>query len=152
AFLANGKLQKIDVAGGQPQVLCNAVLGYFAGTWSRDGVILFSDASRTIRRVSAAGGAASQVLPLDESRKENGQIWPQFLPDGRRFLYSSVAQQSGVALGSLDGRSRFLMINPDSAGYYVASPEGKTYLLFLRGGQLMAHPFDGGKVALSGEP
>jgi len=87
------------------------------GTWNRDGVILFSDASPIIRRVSAAGGAPSQVLPLDESRKEIGQFSPQFLPDGRRFLYGSIAQQNGIGLGSLDGKGRFLMINPDSPGY-----------------------------------
>ena len=91
AFFANGKLQKIDVRGGQPQVLCDAALGVF-GTWSRDGVILFSDPSLSLRRVSAGGGA-SQVLPLDESRKETSQRAPQFLPDGRRFLYASWASR-----------------------------------------------------------
>jgi len=152
AFSANGKLQKIEVRGGQPQVLCDASTGNFVGTWNRDGVILFSDASPIIRRVSAAGGAPSQVLPLDESRKENGQIVPQFLPDGRRFLYYSNAQQNGVALGSLDGKSRLLIANSDPVGYYATSREGKAYLLFLRRDQLMAQPFDAGTAAVSGEP
>jgi Tol biopolymer transport system component len=77
---------------------------------------------------------------------------PQFLPDGRRFLYYSSAQQYGVALGSLDGRSRFLMINEDSAGWYAPSREGKAYLLFLRGDQLMAQPFEAEAATVSGEP
>jgi dipeptidyl aminopeptidase/acylaminoacyl peptidase len=115
-------------------------------------VILFSDTSRIIRRVSAAGGAPSQVLLLDESRRENGQWLPQFLPDGRTFLYASFGQQPGVALGSLDGKSRFLMINPGSPGLYAQSQEGKAYLLFLRRNQLMAQPFDAGTAAVSGEP
>jgi hypothetical protein len=68
-------------------------------------MILFSDSSRTIHRVPATGGAPSRVLPLDESRKEYG-FAPEFLRDGRRFLYSSVARQIGVNLGSLDGTSR----------------------------------------------
>jgi serine/threonine protein kinase len=152
AFGANGKLQKIDVNGGQPQVLCDGAPGPLLGTWSRDGVILFHDINRSIRRVNAAGGAPSQVFPLDESRKENGQDSPQFLPDGRRFLYYSLAQQNGVALGSLDGKSRFLVINPDSPGLYAPSREGKGYLLFLRRNQLMAQRFDAGTAALSGEP
>jgi serine/threonine protein kinase len=90
AFGANGSLQKIEVTGSQAQTLCVASIGGFAGTWNRDGVILFSDASRAIRRVSAAGGSAVVVLPLDESRKENGQLDPQFLPDGRRFLMAAL--------------------------------------------------------------
>jgi hypothetical protein len=127
-------------------------MGVFAsGTWSRDGVILFADFSRIIRRVSAAGTSAP-VLPLDESRKESGQLGPQFLPDGRRFLYYSFAQQNGVGLGTLDGKSRFLMVNPDSPGLYAPSREGKEYLLFLRRDQLMAQPFDAGTAAVRGEP
>jgi Tol biopolymer transport system component len=154
AFGANGKLQKIEVTGSQLQTLCDASIGGFGGTWNRDGVILFSDARRIIRRVSAAGGPAVVVLPLDESRKENGQIDPQFLPDGRRFLYSSLAQQAGVVLGSLDGKSRLLMriTNAFPLGSYAASQDGKAYLLFLRSGQLMAQPFDAGAAVLSGEP
>jgi serine/threonine protein kinase/Tol biopolymer transport system component len=162
AFNANGKVQKIEVRGGQPQVLCDASGAFFGGTWSRDGVILFSDASRTIHRVSAAGGAPSQVLRWDESRKENAQLAPQFLPDGQRFLYySSVApvvgqqnpaQRNGVALGSLDGKSRFLMPNSEPLGYYAPARDGKAYLLFLRREQLMAQRFDVGSAALKGEP
>jgi hypothetical protein len=139
AFGANGKLQKIEVTGGQPHVLCDTPVGLIVGTWSRDGIILFSDDSRTLRRVYAGGGAASQALPLDESRKETAQVAPQFLPDGRRFLYSTFAQQSGIGLGSLDGKSQFPMI-PDGPGYYVPSLEGKAYLLFLRRNQLLAQP------------
>jgi Tol biopolymer transport system component len=152
AFGGNGKLQKIDVTGSQPQVLCPTMAGAISGTWSRDGVILFSDSSRTIRRVSAAGGVQAQVLPLDESRKENSQLIPQFLPDGRRFLYESVAQQGGLGLGSLDGKSRLLMPTPLVVGYYAPSRQGKAYLLFLRGNQLIAQPFDAGTAAVSGEP
>jgi hypothetical protein len=143
AFGAKGKLRKIDTAGGQPQVLCDAAaVGIFTGTWSRDGVILFSDSSRTIQRVSAMGGSPSPVLPMDASRKEVGQLVHQFLPNGGKFLYGSFANQIGIGLGSLDGKSRFLMPNPDSRGLYVPALEGKAYLLFLQRNQLMAQRFD----------
>jgi hypothetical protein len=116
-------------------------------------VILFSDSGRTIRRVPAAGGAPSQVLPPDESRKEFAQFSPEFLPDGRRFLYASTAQQTGVGLGSLDGQSRLLMpANGYPLGYYAPFQQGKAYLLFVRRNQLMAQPFEAGTASLSGEP
>ena len=76
---------------------------------------------------------------------------PQFLPDGRRFLYQSFAKQNGIGLGSLDGKSR-LLPGPSALGYYVPSRQGKAYLLFHRGNQLMAQPFDAGTSAVSGEP
>jgi Tol biopolymer transport system component len=150
AFGANGSLLKIGVTASQPQVLCDASVGIFTGTWNRDGVILFPDS--TIQRVSAAGGVRARVLPLDESRKENNQSIPQFLPDGRRFLYASFAQQNGVGLGSLDGKNRFLMINSDSPGLYAPTREGRAYLLFLRRNQLMAQPFDAATAAFRGDP
>src|SRR5207247_7787033 len=40
-FFANGKLKKIDAAGGPPQTLCNAPNGR-GGTWNREGVIVFA--------------------------------------------------------------------------------------------------------------
>ena len=44
------------------------------------------------------------------------------------------------------------MINTDSPGLCAPSRQGKAYLLFLRGNQLMAQPFDAGTAAVSGEP
>jgi Tol biopolymer transport system component len=152
AFAANRKLLKIDSTGGQPQVLCETAGGLTLGTWSRDGIILFSDARFTIRRVSATGGVASQVLPLDESRKETLQTSPRFLPGGRRFLYTTLAVQNGIALGSVDGKTKFRIISPFNPGYYVPSRERNGYLLCTRRGQLMAQPFDAGTVTGIGEP
>src|SRR5262245_15345968 len=44
AFFTGGKLQKIDITGGPPQVLCTFTAGATAfggGAWNRDGTILF---------------------------------------------------------------------------------------------------------------
>ncbi|MGB9243150.1 MAG: protein kinase, partial [Candidatus Acidiferrales bacterium] len=40
-FFADGKLKKVDVAGGRVQELCDAPNGR-GGTWNRDGVIVFT--------------------------------------------------------------------------------------------------------------
>ena len=51
-FFADGKLKKIDVAGGPPQTLCPAPAAR-GGTWNRDGVILLAlGAPATIFRLS----------------------------------------------------------------------------------------------------
>ena len=87
-FFANGKLKKIAVDGGLPQTLCDALTAG-AGTWNRDGVILFSGREgMPIQRVSAGGdGAVTAVTKLDQSRGERTHFFPHFLPDGKRFLY-----------------------------------------------------------------
>ena len=65
AFFADGKLKRIDIAGGQPQVLADAALGR-GGAWSREGVILFVPGTSTpIYRVPEAGG---EVTPATRPR------------------------------------------------------------------------------------
>src|SRR5437667_10684789 len=69
-FFAGGKLKKIDVTGGPPQILCDAANGR-GGTWSPDDVILFTPSSRDpIYRVPAAGGASTAVTELIPSNGE----------------------------------------------------------------------------------
>src|SRR5207302_1262682 len=65
------------------------------GAWSRDGVILVSTGTdHTLYRVSAAGGELKRALPTDKSLPYND--FPQFLPDGRHFLYCSKKETPAV--------------------------------------------------------
>ena len=41
-FFADGKLKKVDVSGGVPTVLCDASTPFGGGTWSGEGIIVFS--------------------------------------------------------------------------------------------------------------
>ena len=62
------------------------------------------------------------VTALQLDRKEVNHRWPQFLPDGRHFLYvvrSSLPDQPGVYLGSLDGRVKRQLIQADWAAMYA---------------------------------
>ena len=98
-FFADGMLKRLDVSGGPVQTICDAADGY-GGTWNRDDVILFAPrANGGLFRVPAAGGAPTQVtwLQADETFHQH----PQFLPDGRRFIY--FASPDRIYLGSLDG-------------------------------------------------
>ena len=86
-FFADGKLKKVDVSGGQPQVLCDAPNGR-GGTWNRDGVIVFTPESfGGLFRVSSGGGSPVEITKPDASRFETSCRWPVFLPDGKHFLY-----------------------------------------------------------------
>ena len=53
-FFAQGKLKRIDVAGGASQVLANASSGR-GGTWNCDGVIVFAPTIQSpLYRISAS--------------------------------------------------------------------------------------------------
>ena len=71
--------------GGSPQTLTDAPEAD-SGTWSREGVILFTT-DGPLHRVSDSGGASSPVTRVEEEQGELGNSWPIFLPDGRHFLY-----------------------------------------------------------------
>jgi Tol biopolymer transport system component len=108
-------LKKVDVASGMAQTICETQDLVGGGSWNQDRVILFSQAklsaangrqTRALYRVSADGGEVRPVLELDDSRQEQSQIEPQFLPDGRHFLYRSVAgseedEKEAIYVGSL---------------------------------------------------
>jgi len=85
---------------------------------------------------------------------------PSFLPDGRHFVYirrSSVSTRSATYLGSVDSRpeqqSSTRLVNSDWQPVYAPSKDpGIGYLLFVRGGTLMAQPFDNRRMELRGQP
>lgn len=152
-FFADGKLKKIDVAGGPPITLCDAVSGR-GGTWNRDGVIVFSpDSGTALYRVSAAGGASSPVTQLDQARGEGTHRWPIFLPDGRHFLYLArvgpgigTGEGTAIMVGSLDGGSTKLLMQARSNAAFASG-----HLLFVRENTLLAQPFDPDELEFTGE-
>jgi len=102
-------------------------------------------------RVPASGGVPAPLTTLDQSRQEDSHRWPDFLPDGRRFIYfarSTQTEKSGIYAGSLDSKDRKLILGTDRAAKY-ADPG---YLLFVREKTLMAQQFDAKSLQLSGEP
>jgi serine/threonine protein kinase/Tol biopolymer transport system component len=154
-FFANGKLQKIAVAGGPPQSVCDAASGR-GGSWSRDGVILFSPGpAGRIFRVPAAGGVPTPVTRLAEGRSV-GHRFPAFLPDGVHFLYNAGSNNppdAGVFLGSLNGAAP-VRLAPDVSNALYAPPAragGNAHILFRHGDTLTALPFDAKSLKVTGD-
>ncbi|MBI2149073.1 MAG: PD40 domain-containing protein, partial [Acidobacteria bacterium] len=149
-FFAGGKLKKVEISGGIPLTLCNvrANVGE-GGTWNKDGAILFStEIASNLFRVSENGGEPVAVTKLGD--KETGHVWPQFLPDGRHFIYLSLgkaAEDSAVYAASLDGESPKRIVKSEGRAAYAAG-----HLFFVRENVLMAQPFDPERFELTGEP
>ncbi|MBA0085708.1 MAG: PD40 domain-containing protein, partial [Acidobacteria bacterium Pan2503] len=153
-FFADGKLKKVEVSGGQVQVLCDAPNGR-GGTWSRDGVIVFTpDGYGGLFRVSSSGGSPVEMTKPDAARFETTHRWPMFMPDGKHFLYlaanfSAKLEYNAIFLGSVDSQERRLLVSRSANAAY-AEPG---YLLYLQDRKtLVAQPFDRRRYVLSGEP
>ena len=69
AFMAGGKLKKVDIAGGPPQTICDAPNGLRWHRGAPDGVILFDGRGNDpIWRVPAAGGVAQAEVAVRRGR------------------------------------------------------------------------------------
>ena len=147
-FIAGGKLKRIDIVGGRPQVITDAVRG--GGAWGRGNTILYhANYTTGLHAIPAAGGPSVEVTHVDAARGEM-HSWAQFLPDGRRFLYfasNTDPSKRGVYMGSLDSPERTRLFTTDFRAFYA--PPG--YLLFIRGESLMAQPIDIDRGELTGE-
>jgi Tol biopolymer transport system component len=150
-FMAEGKLKKIDVTGGPPTKICDAPTAV-DGSWSPEGVILLDGTGTDpILRVPAAGGAPVVIVKAEPSRKEIQVGWPEFLPDGRHFLYMAMStrtEDNAYRIGSLDSAETKLFAPAQTMLAYA--PPG--YLLFVKDKTLMAQPFDAKALKTTGEP
>jgi eukaryotic-like serine/threonine-protein kinase len=150
AFFADGKLKKINVAGGDSQTLANGVgTESGEGSWGVDGTILFcKERFGAISRVSETGGEVLAATTLGKTEIRHRA--PFFLPDGKHFLYASqTPDYSSVIRVAELGR-------PDQAGPVVGpglNPEfASGDLLFIHGGHIQAQEFDPRTWKLSGDP
>jgi Tol biopolymer transport system component len=153
-FFADGKLKRIEVAGGPALPICNSP-DPRGGTWNTEGVILFEPQFREpISRVAASGGRPVAVTRFDSSRRETTHRWPFFLPDGKHFLYFSGSHQTGteseldaIFVASLDPAERpKLLVHARSLPEYASG-----HLLYVRQKTLFAQPFDVGRLEPKGE-
>ena len=159
AFFADGKLKKIDAAGGPAVTLCEVPVAFPTGSWGSQHSILFAGLTQPVTNlVSESGGAIRVVLKADASRKEVSVCWPSFLPDGRHFLYvgrSEAEKQTYVRVGNLeDGTSAALLKDCSRAQYVPGDASGagsQGFLLYARDGSLLAQPFDSRKLRLAGD-
>jgi len=148
-FVARGKLRRIELATGSIEILCDASAGR-GGDWGPKGEILLAQKSvGAIYRVPASGGS-----PVAATMLEKGDVmhrWPQFLPDGRRFLFFDKTEKpetTGTYLASLGAPVRKLLLRNGATGVFVPPDT----LLFVRGGALLAQHLDLDRGELTGEP
>ncbi|MDZ4805780.1 MAG: protein kinase [Candidatus Eisenbacteria bacterium] len=151
AFSVQEKLKKIAVTGGNAETVC-PIKALRGGSWNQDGVMIVAPyANGAIYRVAAGGGELKPVTTVDTTRSETAHRFPQFLPDGKHFLFTALPAHDGkfdTYVGSLDSPKRQLLLSA-ATGVTWASPG---HLLYARDDKLIAQGFDAGTLKLRGEP
>jgi Tol biopolymer transport system component len=150
-FFADLQLKTIRLSGGSPVILCSTSLAAPSGpggTWGARDVIVFADSSGALKQIAAnnAGGNPTPATAL--SAADVMHRWPEFFPDGERFLYVSEGKPTDeLRVGSLNGEPSVSLRPTESHAAY-----GAGYLFFVRSGNLMAEPFDANTLKSKGDP
>ncbi len=143
--LGDQKIKKVPITGGTSIALCEGSLQW-GGAWGDDGTIVFRGA-KGLMRVSADGGVPESLTTLDSSKGENSHVRPQFLPGGRRLLFTVMTQgEAQFAVRDLDKPGHQIIAKGGANGQYVASG----HLTFVRGTTLFAIPFDPSRLEVTG--
>jgi Tol biopolymer transport system component len=152
-FVAQNRLKKISVNGGPAETLATLMRPGLLGTWgSGDEILIADNLGSTMWRLPQTGGP-----PVDVGKPAAGEfrMQPQFLPDGRHFLYYTAGgKTNGIYVASLDGATAPKRLLPDStvARYAPPAAVGQSgHLLFIRETTLMAQPFDPAALLLTGQ-
>jgi serine/threonine protein kinase/dipeptidyl aminopeptidase/acylaminoacyl peptidase len=154
AFTPGNSIKKASVFGGASVNVCD-VGGQPRGLWwGTDGNIYFGHISSVIYRVGAGGGVPEPVTALDSSAGEISHRFPALLPDGKSILYTikfnNITSFEEAAIAVLDTKTgeKKTLIRGGSYARYV--PTG--HIVYVKGSDIYAVPFDLQKLEVSGQP
>ncbi|HJQ98375.1 MAG TPA: protein kinase [Candidatus Polarisedimenticolaceae bacterium] len=153
-YFSSGSLRRIAVESEATQTITEESAWGRGGSWHANGKILFvPNPNSPIMCVDAAGGKPVAVTKLDTSLADASHRFPQWLPDGKRFLYTLwsnnqdvLKSHGGIYVGSTDpGFQERKLLGDPSAGVF-APPD---HLLIHRRGRLLSLPFDVAALTVS---
>lgn len=150
-FSVRRTLKQVNLDSGSLRTVAELPAIPMLAAWRLNGdVLLFT-----------GPGELSEVHPSDGSVQEGKAIqglrWPQFLPGTDRLIYAvhdSASQQTHVATVDYANPKPLMLMQSDTRAIYSASlhPGEPGYLLFVRGGDLLAQRFNADRLRLFGEP
>jgi len=150
AFFAGDELRRVPCDGG-PATTIVSVSGASSGSWGSAGSILFMKLfgpEAGIYAVPAAGGIPRALVGAPSER--GVRAFPRFLPDGRHYLLLMQAltvDERRICVASVDGGELDCFASCHSQAEY----SGSGHVLCIRGGTLVALPFDVRSRKLTGE-
>ena len=151
AYCTGSHIKKVFLDGRPSEQLAADCLS--DASWSARGEILFA-APTGLFLIPASGGTATRVTTVDPSR-EMVHLFPRFLPDGQRFVFSIGSRQpdiAGIYRGSLGGGAPTRIVPDVSMSAYVDSPTGRGYLVYVKGSTLLAQRLTADGLVPDGAP
>ncbi len=148
-FTARGSLRRATLEGDSYQVVSDSPAIISSVVALPSGKLLLSGASGTFT-VPSSGGA---LQASTESYR-----WAQMLPDGKHLLYTTFDPNIGRHRTRVarfgEPESVKDLLETDSRSVYTPSSvkPGTGYLLSVRAGNLLAHPFNPNTLRVTGEP
>jgi serine/threonine-protein kinase len=155
AMDGTGAIKVVTLTGAPPITIADSAVGSDGVTWGSDGYIYYDGltggGTTGLMRVRSSGGTREQMTTVDTAKGEVDHYWPQSLPDARGVLFTiqkrSSREASDVAVLDLKTGKYHTLVQGLAARY---APTG--HLIYVTGaGDLMAAPFDLGKLAVTGE-
>jgi serine/threonine-protein kinase len=151
AFFDGAKLKKAPLGGGVPTFIANS--GGNCGTWADDDTIYFCPAfGAGISAVSASGGEPRVITKTDPGKGELWHGYPVALPGSKAVLFviytvENSFDEGNVAVVTLaTGETRTLIHGAKNVEYTPGQ------LLFGRGHEVLAVPFDSDNLRVTGQP
>ncbi len=150
AFRDGAQLKAVDIVTGVVRLIGEVSPSpWVGGSWGQDGTILLGGVNG-LSRVPASGGTR-EPLTMKDGVAQAPRGGPQFLPDGRHFLYAlgrsnpSGHLQATIHVADLATLEATPLLEADS---FALAASG--LLLFARAGTLFAQPFNSHTFQLSG--
>ena len=149
-FISRGKLWRMPI-GGSSTFEVGDINSQDGAAWAEDGFI-YSGGLRGLSRISQSGGARESLTNVDASRGEVAHRFPAVIPGQNAIVFTIFKGAIDDArLAVLDIASRKITPLTDLPGHDPrVTPDG--YLIYSRGGTLMAASFDLGRRVLTSTP
>lgn len=142
AFFAAGGISVVDLSTEATRFVAGTDIAAAGGTWGPDDTIVFADWSTGLFAVHSSGpGNVRQLRSLDRGAQEISYTWPQFLPDGRHYLYHAVSLDpaaTGIYVASIEEERPQLLLSTESPAVF-APP---SHLMHVHNGMLIAEEVD----------
>ena len=151
AFFTARALKRAALDGGPAVTLADTSANQRGATWLPDGSIVYApNQSGGLARVGRAGGGGAPLTTLDLEAGDASHRWPHALPGGRFVLFTCGFDGAPFDEAAIDavavatGERRRVVENASQARYAGGQ------LFFVRGGRLLAAPFDPETLAVGG--
>lgn len=144
------QIKQANLDTGSTRSVANLPVMAMYGTWrSKDDLLLYLGARSTGEILVETGSL--RVL------RDTSMRWAQFLPGTDRFIHvlfdPELGRYRALATDYVTHQSVSLMETDSRVQYAPPNRQGgPAYLLFIRGGSLLAQPFDAEHLRLTGEP